>query len=58
VAAFAKAFPQAKMVQSEEDILNDQSTQLVLSSTIPSHRALLGVKVMMQGKDFLSDKPG
>jgi predicted dehydrogenase len=58
VAAFSKSFPQAKMVQSEEDILNDQSTQLVLSSTIPSHRALLGVKVMMQGKDFLSDKPG
>ena len=58
VAAFSKAFPQAKMVQSEKDILNDQSTQLVLSSTIPSHRALLGVKVMMQGKDFLSDKPG
>jgi predicted dehydrogenase len=56
--AFAKAFPQAKMVQSEEEILNDPSTQLVLSSTIPSQRAPLGIKVMRRGKDFLSDKPG
>jgi predicted dehydrogenase len=57
-AAFAKAFPQAKMVQSEEEILNEPSTQLLLSSTIPSQRAPLGVKVMKRGKDFLSDKPG
>src|SRR5580704_345639 len=57
-AAFAKAFPQAKMVQSEEEILSDPSTQLVLSSTIPNQRAPLGVKVMKRGKDYLSDKPG
>jgi predicted dehydrogenase len=56
--AFAKAFPQAKMVHSEEEILNDPSTQLVLSSTIPNRRAPLGVEVMKRGKDFLSDKPG
>jgi predicted dehydrogenase len=56
--AFAKAFPQAKMVHSEEEILNDPSTQLVLSSTIPNRRAALGVEVMKRGKDFLSDKPG
>src|SRR5579883_1929919 len=57
-AAFAKAFPQAKMVQSEAEILDDPSTQLVLSSTIPNQRAPLGVRVMKRGKDFLSDKPG
>ena len=57
-AAFAKVFPQAKMVSSEEEILNDPSTQLVLSSTIPSQRAPLGVRVMKRGKDYLSDKPG
>ena len=57
-AAFAKAFPQVKMLQSEEEILNDSSTQLVLSSTIPNQRAPLGVRVMKRGKDFLSDKPG
>ncbi len=57
-AAFAKAFPQAKMVSSEEEILNDPSTQLVLSSTVPNQRAPLGVRVMKRGKDYLSDKPG
>ncbi len=58
VAAFAKRFPDAKMVDSEDEILNDPSIQLVLSSTIASHRAPLGVRVMKHGKDFLSDKPG
>jgi predicted dehydrogenase len=41
-AAFAKAFPQAKMVESEEEILNDRSTQLILSSTIPNQRGPVG----------------
>ncbi len=58
VAAFAKRFPEAKRVNSDEEILNDPSIQLVLSSTIASHRAPLGVRVMQHGKDFLSDKPG
>lgn len=58
VAAFTKRFPDAKMVKSEDEILNDSSIQLVLSSTIASHRAPLGVRVMHHGKDYLSDKPG
>src|SRR6201992_3423525 len=47
-----------KLVQSEDEILIDPSIQLVLSSTIASHRAPLGVRVMEHGKDYLSDKPG
>ena len=58
IARFAKAFPNAKQVHSEEEILNDKSIQLVLSSTIASERAPLGVRAMKAGKDFLSDKPG
>jgi predicted dehydrogenase len=58
VATFTKRFPDVKMVQSEDEILNDKSTQLVLSSTIPNQRALLGIRVMKHGKDYLSDKPG
>src|ERR1700678_530085 len=46
------------MVKSEDEILNDPSIQLVLSSTIPNQRAPLGVRVMQHGKDYLSDKPG
>lgn len=57
-AAFLKRYPQAKAAQSEDEILNDPSIQLVLSSTIPNQRAPLGVRAMRHGKDFLSDKPG
>jgi predicted dehydrogenase len=58
VAAFTKRYPDVKWVKSEDEILNDGSIQLVLSSTIASHRAPLGVRVMKHGKDYLSDKPG
>src|SRR6266702_2640032 len=57
-AAFLKRYPQAKPAQSEDEILNDPSIQLVLSSTIPNQRAPLGVRAMRHGKDYLSDKPG
>jgi predicted dehydrogenase len=57
-AAFLKRYPQAKPAQSEDEILNDPSIQLVLSSAIPNQRAPLGVRVMKHGKDYLSDKPG
>ena len=58
LANFRKQFPNVPMAPSEAAILEDPSIQLVLSSTIPSHRAPLGVSVMKHGKDFLSDKPG
>lgn len=57
-ATFARRFPEAKMVETEDEILNDPSTQLVLTSTIPVDRAPLGIRAMKHGKDFLSDKPG
>jgi predicted dehydrogenase len=57
VAAFQKAYPQAKLARSEEEILADKSIQLVLSASINNLRAPLGVRVMRAGKDFLSDKP-
>jgi predicted dehydrogenase len=58
VAAFSKRFPDVRMAKTEDEILNDTSIQLVLSSAIASQRAPLGVRVMERGKDFLSDKPG
>jgi predicted dehydrogenase len=57
-AAFAKKYPSAKQVNSKEEILNDKSIQLVLSSDIPVNRAPLGIEVMRHGKDYLVDKPG
>jgi predicted dehydrogenase len=58
IAAFTKRFPNAKIVKTQDEILNDPSIQLVLSSQIASERAPLGVQAMKHGKDFLSDKPG
>ena len=58
VAAFVKSFPQAKVARSEDEILDDKSIQLVLSSIIPVERAPLGIRVMQRGKDYMADKPG
>ena len=57
-AAFLKAFPEAKLAKSEDEILENPAIQLVLSSGIPDERAPLGIRVMKHGKDYLSDKPG
>lgn len=58
VAAFSKRFPQAKLARSEKEILEDKSIHLVVSASIPSERAPLGIRVMQHGKDFMADKPG
>jgi len=55
---FQTRFPQAKLARSEDEILQDSSIQLVLSSIVPVERAPLGVRVMQHGKDYMTDKPG
>lgn len=57
-AAFVKAYPEAKLARNENEILEDPSIHLVLSSGIPDERAPLGIRVMQHGKDYLTDKPG
>ena len=57
-AAFIKSFPEAKLANSEKEILEDPSIHLILSSGIPDERAPLGIRVMQHGKDYLTDKPG
>jgi predicted dehydrogenase len=57
-AAYAKRFPQAKLVRGEREILEDPKVQLVVSASIPNERAPLGIEVMRHGKDFMADKPG
>ena len=56
--AFGKRFPQAKLARSEQEILDDSSLQLIVSASIASERAPLGVRAMQHGKDFMADKPG
>jgi predicted dehydrogenase len=55
---FQTRFPQAKLARSEDEILQDASIQLVLSSIVPVERAPLGIRVMQHGKDYMTDKPG
>ncbi|MDR1780461.1 MAG: Gfo/Idh/MocA family oxidoreductase [Tannerella sp.] len=57
-AAFAKDFPQAKRVRSEDEILEDKRISLVLSAAIACERAPIGIRAMKHGKDYLADKPG
>jgi predicted dehydrogenase len=58
LAAFIKTYPDVKQAKSENEILEDPSIHLVLSSGIPDERAPLGIKVLKHGKDYLTDKPG
>jgi predicted dehydrogenase len=58
LAAFTKRFPGVRIVNTQDEIISDPSIQLVLSSQIANERAPLGIRVMKQGKDYLSDKPG
>lgn len=58
VAEFSRRYPHAKLATSKQEILEDNSIQLIMSSGIPVERAPLGIEVMQHGKDYLVDKPG
>jgi predicted dehydrogenase len=58
LATFRKRFPDVKIVATQDDVLDDPSVQLVLTSQVASERGPLAVRAMKHGKDFLSDKPG
>jgi len=58
LATFAKRYPDVKRVKTQDEVLDDPSLQLVLSSHVANERAAIGVKAMKRGKDFLADKPG
>jgi predicted dehydrogenase len=58
LAVFRKRFPDVKIVPTQDEILNDPSVQLVLTSQIANERAGIAVRAMKRGKDVLSDKPG
>jgi predicted dehydrogenase len=58
LAAFTKRYPDVRMVKTQDEVLDDKSIQLILSSHIANERAGIGVKAMKRGKDFLADKPG
>jgi predicted dehydrogenase len=55
LAGFTKRYPDVKTARSEQEILEDNSVQLVASASIPIERAPLGIRVMKAGKDFMAD---
>ncbi len=55
---FTKQYPNAKVARSEDEILEDDTIQLIASAAIPVERAPLGIRVMEHGKDYMVDKPG
>ncbi len=57
IAQFAQLYPQAKQAREIDEILDDDSIDLVASAAIPCERADLGIQVMQHGKDFSSAKP-
>ncbi len=57
-AQFARTYPQARQAGTAQEILEDETVQLIASAAIPDQRAPLGIEVMRHGKDFMSDKPG
>jgi predicted dehydrogenase len=58
LANFKKRFPDVKIAQTQDEIIESSDIQLVMSSQIANERAGIGVKVMKHGKDYLADKPG
>jgi predicted dehydrogenase len=56
-AKFAETFPQARRARSQDEVLEDESIQLVASAAIPDQRAGIGIAAMRHGRDYLSDKP-
>ena len=57
-APFAAQHPDVQAAASAQEILEDESIQLILTSGILCDRAGVGIAAMRHGKDFLTDKPG
>jgi predicted dehydrogenase len=57
-ASFARAYPQARRVADEREILDDPSVLLVVGAGIPGDRAGMALRAMRAGKDVMVDKPG
>ncbi|MBT8043510.1 MAG: Gfo/Idh/MocA family oxidoreductase [Verrucomicrobiae bacterium] len=57
VEDFEQKYPGVKVARSEEEILEDDTIQMVASANIPADRGPLGLRVMDHGKDYFTDKP-
>ena len=58
VKDFAAEYPQLERVADKQQILEDDSIDLILIAAIPNERAQLAIQAMRHGKDVMVDKPG
>jgi len=57
VEKYLDAFPGVAVADFEDQILSDESIQMVAGASIPVDRCDLGLRVMDAGKDYFVDKP-
>lgn len=55
---FKEWYPEVMIADSEEEVLSDESLNMIASAIKPSERCALGIRAMEQGKDYFADKPG
>ena len=55
---FNKKYPNIKRVENKDEILTDDTIDMILISSIPKNRADLSVEALRAGKDVMVDKPG
>lgn len=56
LANFQQKYPQVRVVESFDQILDDREIRLVAAAAIPSERGVIGCRVMRAGKDYFTDK--
>lgn len=55
--AFKEAYPEVRIAQSEEEILENPNINLIAGACIPSERGALGLRALDHGKHYFVDKP-
>lgn len=58
IARHQQEFPHVPLARSPEEILEDESIEMINCAAVNSERAGIGINAMQHGKDFIVDKPG
>ena len=56
VAAYRQQFPQAAVVSTFEELLEDPGLDLIAAAAIPNQRASIGIRAIEAGKHYFTDK--
>lgn len=54
--AFKETYPEVELAESKEQILEDESVDMLLSAAIASERSAIGNEAMRAGKHYFADK--